>query len=542
MAQRQLPDGSVVDALGGRQIQLPDGGVLSEPSADVSVIVPAGALTLTGYAPSVSLSDNALIAVPAGALTLAGHAPVVSVTSPQDIVVPHGTLTLTAYPPFVSVRDPLAVRSTPTPRRPGLLLTDDLPFAMTTELGAFAEAMPLAQRYGDLRRTRFKLTRMTSTKFIAAGHPMEITRAFTGDLQTKSFAATTQTLGGRTFTQVEFAAPVPLGTACSASGLGKRHAVTGALIETAADIATDILTIAGRDDRWFDLLRSEAASIVLAGSFSTVTSIRAAIDVVMDSVGAIWCPGVARLYPVPLEGFRIDLDATNFHDLEPQSSIIDTADTIRVNFDFDEVEDRNQSFVELEASPQRYGGKRTDVNLPMVRSTALADSIGRRLLAWYAGERYTLAGRVNLADVPQGGEFVRPGTWATVTDHPQWPYDEDPDMMLTKVTLRGRANFATVVGEVLRTAPTITLTKHSLGSNSIGSGGIEITVHDGIAELVLLDENDKPLAGAYVSLDGAAAKKTDAQGSISFVVTESGSHHLDISAPGYASTEAEFIV
>lgn len=67
----------------------------------VTVAVPAGSLTLTGNAPTVTATANKLIAVPAGALTLTGFAP--TVVTPRTVAVPAGALTLTAFAPTVRV-------------------------------------------------------------------------------------------------------------------------------------------------------------------------------------------------------------------------------------------------------------------------------------------------------------------------------------------------------------------------------------------------------------------------------------------------------
>lgn len=522
---RQLPGGGFLDDSGGaRQAQLLTNGFVNAAGA-APIDIPAGSLTLTGFAPSVVVTDNVTVDVPAGALTLTGYAPTAIVTDDQIVDVPAGSLTLRALAMSVGNTSPAAT----TRRAWRLLLTDNLPLRLSSQLGQFSEARTLPHRYGDLRKTRFTLIRMTATKFFAADHPMEITRAFVGDLETRAFSYRTETAGDATsYTVVEFAAPVPLGTTATASGIGKRHALTGALIENPADILADILALAGRDDPWWYQLRAEAsaASIVLAGSIGDVAAIRTFLDDVINSAGAIWCPGMARLYPVDFSGFHVDLDRFNTSHLTVSAALTDTADILRLAYDYDEAEDRNQSFIELTANPQRYGGVRVDLALPFVRSAAVAEGIGRRLLGWYAGERYDLSFETDLT------EFVRPGAWALLADHPAWPFAEDPYVMLTSVVAQGRAR-ADVQGEVLRSRPTINVTAHSVGTNSIGAGGVEVTERDGVATFLVRDADDKPLSGAYVSLDGAAPKKTDAQGQVSFVVTEAGEHQLDIAAPGY---------
>lgn len=525
MAQRQLPAGGFVDDTGtaGRQAQLPAGGFLDLPSAANVVDVPAGVLTLTAHTPSVAQIQR--IGVPAGALVLTGFAPDVVVSADNAIDVPLARLTLRALEMGAVNTTPAA----PTRRAWKLLLTDNLPLRLASELGTFAAAQTLPHRYGDLRKTRFNLLRMTATKFFAADHPMEITRAFVGDLETQSFAFKTEASGrGTNYTVVEFAAPVPLGTEATASGIGKRNAVTGALIENPADILADILAIAGRDDPWWHQLRAEAsaAGIVLAGSIGGSEAIRTFLDSVVSSSGAIWCPGMARLYPVDFAGFKIDLDRFSVSNVQVSAALTDTADILRLAYDYDEAEDRNQSFLELTANPKRYGGVQVDIEMPFIRSAAVAESIGIRMLRWYAGERYDVA--FDMDD----GEFVRPGTWALLAGHPNWPFADDPYIMLTEVVAQGRARVS-VRGEAFRAMPEVAVTGHSIGTNSIGAGGVEVTERNGVATFTVRDADDKPISGAYVSLDGAAPKKTDGQGQVSFTVTEDGEHQLDIAAPGY---------
>jgi hypothetical protein len=68
-----------------------------------TISVPSGTLTLTGYAPTVSVAANVLVSVPFGTLTLTGYAPTVLTTANQTVSVPSGTLTLTGYAPTVAV-------------------------------------------------------------------------------------------------------------------------------------------------------------------------------------------------------------------------------------------------------------------------------------------------------------------------------------------------------------------------------------------------------------------------------------------------------
>lgn len=530
-------------------VQLPGGGFFSLPDAGGSRQLPGGAFITTTsesfatYDVETSESASATDSVSGVALRVGVFSEALTAASTFAGALSTGATLAEALAAVDRVGAVSSSGTTPTPNSvvsarasPHLYLTDDFPVTLTTELGSFAEEVVVPDRYGDLRRSRFKLIRMTSTLFVAARHPMEITRAFTGNLETKSFESRTQSLGGKNCTVVEFAAPVPIGTEATASGLGKRSELTGALIENPADILTDIMALADRDDPWWNQLRGEcsAAGIRLAGSFSDAGTIRDRIDAVTDSCGAIWCPDMARLYPAPIEGFRIPLNRFKAFDLKASASPTDTADSVRVAFAFDEAEGKAQSFIVLEAFPQRYGGTVLDVALPMVHSAAVAESVGKRMLRRFASERIEVKFTTPLTD------FTRPGTWAVLSDHPEWPRDEDANLMFADAMLDHIKRQADITAEAMVLEPTnITLTKHSLGANSIGAGGVEVDYRNGIATLTVRDNNDKPLSGAYVSLDGEAPKKTNAQGQVAFV-TKAGMHELAVEAKGFEPYTLEF--
>lgn len=103
------------EAAGGATVSVPAGSLTITGYAPtilnpVTVSVPAGSLTLTGYAPTVQ-TGGATVSVPAGSLTLTGYAP--SVLNPQTVSVPLGTLTLTGYAPTVSTAGAGTIVSVP---------------------------------------------------------------------------------------------------------------------------------------------------------------------------------------------------------------------------------------------------------------------------------------------------------------------------------------------------------------------------------------------------------------------------------------------
>jgi hypothetical protein len=87
------------------RIFLPTAQILTFPSTATSgttVSIPAGSLTLTGYAPTVVTTANQTVAVPAGTLTLTGNNPTVVATDNQTVAVPAGSLSLTGFAPTVT--------------------------------------------------------------------------------------------------------------------------------------------------------------------------------------------------------------------------------------------------------------------------------------------------------------------------------------------------------------------------------------------------------------------------------------------------------
>lgn len=74
---------------------------LPTAGAGTTVSVPVGAVSVTGYAPTVSATANQSISVPTGVVSLTGYAPTVSTSASQSISVPAGAVSLTGYAPTV---------------------------------------------------------------------------------------------------------------------------------------------------------------------------------------------------------------------------------------------------------------------------------------------------------------------------------------------------------------------------------------------------------------------------------------------------------
>lgn len=413
-----------------------------------------------------------------------------------------------------------------------LLLSELLPLRTTRMLGNYAEDRVLAHRLGDLRDAPFALTALANGEWFAADHPMTITGVQIDKAPTTGFDAPLRSDSqGNTWTVVRLAAPAPAGTVVSATGIGKLDPITGNLIENPAELMQYVMRLAGRSEI-FPRLRAEAAEagLRLAGSLDSAQPIRTWLDEIAYSAGAIWTAQDARLYPTTgVKGPIVELDKLSALDIAVTSILDDTADIVRVSYDWNAAEQKPQHYVELAANPQRFGGVTAEIVLKWLRQPANAESVGRRILERMAGIRYNVTHATNRMD-------LRPCTWTRLKAHPQWPIDgDDPIPMVLSVDVMPQTETAQVKSEVIASIPVITVTAHSDALPPEIGGGVSVSVLSGIATFTLVDNDARPMQDARVSLDGAPAKKADALGRVAFSVVPSNppkAHALAIEAPG----------
>lgn len=418
-----------------------------------------------------------------------------------------------------------------------LLLSEVLPLRTTRMLGDYAVDAVLPHRYGDLTAARFTLLRLTDSTFFVADHPMTVTKVYIGDQETLAWAQETKfDDAGHTWTIINTLAGVDPTFSVSACGTCKRNPRTGELLENPADIIEDVSRLGGRSDV-FPALRAEcaAASIRIAGSVDQLLSTRAWIDTITESIGAIWTPQMARLYPTTaVSGAVLELLAgrDNVSELVVSASLVDTADVLQLSYDVAGATGRAQHSIELTASPARYGGLPVQISSPWLRLPANAESIGRPMLERMAGDRYDVAFSSSRTD-------IRPGSWWRLIAHPAWPFDgDDPVLMIVSVDVAPDADESLVKAEAILARPLVTVTSHSMALSSITQGGIDIAYKNGIATLRFTDVSGKPMKNARVSFDGGIAKTTNDQGQVSFVAA-AGKHKIAVEADGFTPLEAD---
>lgn len=419
-----------------------------------------------------------------------------------------------------------------------LLLYELLPLRTARMLGDYADDAPLPHVYGDLTTARFPLVRISDTRGLAADHPMEITAAYVGDTATSSWSSSVEPdARGSMCTFVDFGAPVASGVPMAAAGRGKRSPLTGGLITNPGEVLEDVARIAGRSDS-FQQLREECAAtgLAIAGRVASLQSIRGQFDAIAESAGAIWAPAMSRRYPtITRSGSLVELTRMTASGLRVSATVEDTADLLRLGYDVADATGKPQHYLELTASPQRFGGAIKELSLPWLRTAANAVTVGTPILQRLAGERYAVSFNSSRTD-------IRPGMWIKLVAHPEWPLaGDDPTIMVLSVNVDAAAGAIEISGETLMTTPTVNVTAHSVALPDAFHGALEVSKRNGVATFTVYDEQRRPLVGASVSLDGGPPKITNERGIVTFVAT-AGLHVLDISGAGYEALQIEVML
>lgn len=414
-----------------------------------------------------------------------------------------------------------------------LLLSEALPLRTTRMLGDYAEAQALPEILGDLADAAFPLIRLSATRYFVADHPATVRRVYIdGQLSAAWEAKLESDDAGNTWTVVVFDTPIAAAAKVSATGAGRLNAATGALITNPADALARVSAIAGRPDDWSNL-RAECSrlNITVAGRLATAQSVRAQIDEIAQSIGAIWVPGMARLYPSTDDPAPVvDLEAGQVSGVAVSASVRDTADVLRLSYDYSDARGKPLHYIELAASPARYGGVPLEQTAAWLRTPQCAETVGRARLQRLAGERYDVQFTSDM-------HALRPGMWVRLVAHPAWPLPgDDPVIMVLAVDITGNRAQLAVTGEYLASVPVITIAGHSIALPDEVEAGLAVTVSHGVATFTLTDDEGKPIVGAAVSLDGSAPKYTNAQGQVSFVAA-AGVHKFAAEAVGFLPFE-----
>jgi hypothetical protein len=432
-----------------------------------------------------------------------------------------------------------------------ILLSEDLPLRTSADLGDYSEDAMLPVVYGDLSQSAVPVIKLSETEYLCADHPATLTAAYVNAQETKGWNGSTGTdSSGHAYCKLTLAAPPEAGAEITVSMQGKRNPQTGALLEHPAEILIDLLSMAGK--AWdLSRLKSELPGLKLAGRLDKPQSIRAWLDEITQSCGIVWAERFAAVYPASAGVSVATLDPRNTSITSMEASIEDAADRLQIAFDYHPAKGAFAQYMEFSAQPSPFGeaGKApiSKLEAPWLRQPSDAIALGQRLLARLASNRISIA--------IETGKALNVGDWFEIS-HPSLPLP--PGAPLTGIKGWGGGNTAQMMalsietqpgkpgrkltGEILLgDAPTITLDKHARAIAPKASGGIDVAYKNGIATFTILGADGKPLPNARVSLDGSAAKKTNAQGKVSFETTP-GAHLLAVESDGFTPFEMEVTV
>ncbi len=408
-----------------------------------------------------------------------------------------------------------------------LLLSEDFPLRTTAALGDYSEDAILPVVYGDLSQSACPLVKLTEYEYLAADHPATVTALFVDGQETQGWAASHRTgQDGRTYCLVTVSAPAPSGSTLSAAMRGKRDPATGALIEHPADILTDLLAQTGK--RWdLSRLKAELPGVRLANRMDKMQSVRAWIDEITRSCGVVWAERFAAIYPAAAGVTVAALDARSAKISNPLADIADCADHLRIAFDWHPGKSAFAQYMEFSANPSPFGVSGSPVasiEAPWLRQASDAEGLGQRLLSRLARPRGAV--------VVETGKDIRVGDWVTVSNR-SLPIDGPlPMMALSLETQPGKAA-RTITGEISwGDDPIVTLVHHARAIRHTSDDGVDVSYANGV------DDQGKPMQNASVSLDGAAPKKTNAQGQVKFAASP-GAHTLYVLATGFVPFEME---
>jgi len=398
-------------------------------------------------------------------------------------------------------------------------LYEPLPLRSSTVLGDFEEAFTLARLYGDLSASPTKCNRLSDTEWFLADHAVMGVVGVQIDMQeTAGYAVYTDVADGRLYTAIRLAAPAPDGAIVTATCKGMPDPRTGALIDSAEGVMSDILRLSGRAWR-SPRLREQALRIPVAGRLRDATiSTRAALNEIARSVGAWWTLDDAGLYPGTATAFGT-LDKRTSSMQPPVAQLDATARALTVDYGWSEFDDGPLGSVRLAARATRYTGT-TTLDCRWLRQAADAEAVGRRVLGRLAGETV----KVTL-DVQ--GVAVHPGEFWNLDHHLQAGV-----MFVTARIAQPGQNDSRIEGEVSMPNTAIDLIGYSSRKPVAQQPGIDVAVSAGRATFTINGADGKPLAGARVSLDGGPAATTTAQGKVTFTATP-GRHALAVEAAGF---------
>jgi hypothetical protein len=180
-----------------------------------------------------------------------------------------------------------------------------LPLRTTIVWGEFLNVQPLPWVYGRCAVTPIAYN-AAKTEWCVADHAIAGVDSVTvADADTAFIWRNSSDKTGRPIALIELAAAPKDNGAVAVNLRGAMNEATGELLKNPADIARDLLRRAGivlPAADWADFRRQcQQAGLTVGGSLNQIITIRAALDDLLASLGAVWSGGArgwARLWPL----------------------------------------------------------------------------------------------------------------------------------------------------------------------------------------------------------------------------------------------------
>lgn len=268
--------------------------------------------------------------------------------------------------------------------------------------------------------------------------------------------------------------------------------------------------------------------LMLGGALQERMTVRAALDFVLNQVGAVGSmglPGFALPFPPPDDGpIQADIQALDLTDGSAECGLESLITRLSVAFEADASGKARQSLV-LEApdATRRHGERSGELALPWVRDARQALATATAYLHWRARPLWTVQGALGLCY-----RTLQPGGWIRLS-HPRLPQsglyvltDLDPGYGKGAVSFTAQRPAGAV--------PNVRLIRQSAAFAPIRTDYV-IQPGGNVVTLTITDPSGEKLPGSRVWIDGKGPITADRAAQVRFRATP-GRHALRIQAEG----------
>ncbi|MGL4230068.1 MAG: hypothetical protein ACRCWJ_01760 [Casimicrobium sp.] len=427
-----------------------------------------------------------------------------------------------------------------------MLLSDDVPLRSSTEINEFRDGAWIPWVFGDLSKSPQALVQLSDTLFIYADGAAKVLGVQIDGQETLGFDWRVEPdRTGKTVTFIELAAPLPTGAQITATGYGYVSERNGALIENPADVLEKIFALSRftpnmRMIAGLARLRSECAAegLVIGGRISSRETLRAKINEIMRSIGGGWCTENFWLHPSD-EVFTPPPPTMESRLLEGRvASIVAKSQSafsrVAIEFDDQSYSAKNRQALTLAVRPS-YDDQGVTVRLlaPWLRTERAAIAVAKRYLRRGSGRVFEIVIEESLVDEP-----LRIGD-VFATKSPRFPEPGLQWLTVIAAPRVGRRSALTCEMVLPIANQAFDIVSRTTASGATQLPAFEISSEGNSHTLTVYDQSNKPVKNARVSIDGAPALLSNAQGKVTFTAGR-GVHVAYVELPGKLPVEMPF--